>query len=690
MNKNILSFLFLFLFILSVILFPAQDSLKPRDLPANHRDWLTKEVFYLITPVEKEIFLKLQTSRERDRFIEAFWKQRDPTMGTERNEFREEHYKRFNHANTRFISAGKEGWKTDRGKIYIILGPPLTNRIFNGSDVYYPCEAWSYQGIEEFGLPHAFNLLFYQKGRIGDYILYQPGMEGPWSLLSNYHGDMTNWYESYYVLDNIEPELASMSLSLIPGDNSAQFPSLSSALLIGNIDYAAVRKIKDQYARKFLLYKDVVQVEYTANYIASDSRVQVLQDEQGIAYIHFSIEPKNLSMSSYENSIYTNLEFSGMVTDKAGKSIFQFDKQIPLRFSREQFEQMKQRPFSYSDAFPLIPGEYMFSLLLKNSVSKEFTSFETNIKIPEKNTKPKISQLLLAFNAIRPASPKDSSSPFIVGGLQLYSQPGNSFTKQDNLHVHFQMADLDEDSYQNGSLIYTFYKEDKEFDSQTYPLSRFQGSLNIIETFQLEKYPPGYYKIRVSINDGNQNEILTQQEQFEVSPIAYIPRPWVMSGYLIESRGPRTGFILGSEYLNSGEIEKAFPLLEQAFRTEPNNGEFGILFAKVRFEQKRYQDVLNILETLPESVKDNYDLSMLIGGSYQALGDFTKAIDIFKQTLDMFGVNTNLLNTLGRCYSGAGNTTEALAALDKSLEIDPNQEEIKALVQEIKKNSSDK
>jgi len=122
----------------------------------------------------------------------------------------------------------------------------------------------------------------------------------------------------------------------------------------------------------------------------------------------------------------------------------------------------------------------------------------------------------------------------------------------------------------------------------------------------------------------------------------------------------------------------------------PTNGEFGILFAKVRFEQKRYQDVLNILETLPESVKDNYDLSMLIGGSYQALGDFTKAIDTFKQTLDMFGVNTNLLNTLGRCYSSAGNTTEALATLDKSLEIDPNQEEIKALVQEIKKNSSDK
>ena len=79
--------------------------------------------------------------------------------------------------------------------MYIILGPPLTNRIFDGTDAYDPCESWSYQGVEEYGLPHAFTLLFYQKGRIGDYILYQPGMEGPWSLLSNYHGDMTNYLE---------------------------------------------------------------------------------------------------------------------------------------------------------------------------------------------------------------------------------------------------------------------------------------------------------------------------------------------------------------------------------------------------------------------------------------------------------------------------------------------------------------
>lgn len=179
--------LLIVLFLIAPFSFP--EKIKARDLPEKYRTWLEEEVPYIITSVERDVFFELKADRERDVFIQAFWKQRDPTKGTDKNEFREEHYRRIQYANRMFIGAGKPGWKTDRGKTYIILGPPMNIRPFDGNDAYYPAVLWSYQGIEGSGLPQAFNLLFYQKGRLGEYILYNPGVEGPWHLLSNFRGN---------------------------------------------------------------------------------------------------------------------------------------------------------------------------------------------------------------------------------------------------------------------------------------------------------------------------------------------------------------------------------------------------------------------------------------------------------------------------------------------------------------------
>jgi hypothetical protein len=112
---------FFILEILTSLLFPSS---KEENLSQKYKDWL-KIVSYIILPQEKEIFLKLESDRDRDIFIEAFWKQRDPTPGTPENEFKEEHYRRFLYANEHFKrGTSREGWMTDMGRIYIILGPP--------------------------------------------------------------------------------------------------------------------------------------------------------------------------------------------------------------------------------------------------------------------------------------------------------------------------------------------------------------------------------------------------------------------------------------------------------------------------------------------------------------------------------------------------------------------------------------
>ena len=188
-------------------------------LPARYQQWLTEEVAYIIAPRERDVFLGLKTDRERDIFIEAFWKQRDPSPGTERNEFKEEHYRRLEHANTVYgRSTPLPGWKTDRGRIYIILGPPKNIESYDQVTNVFPTEIWFYLGDPDLGLPTGFNVIFYKKMGTGDYVLYSPTNDGPQSLIADSMGGYRDERQAYQALKKLEPNLARQTLSLIPGE----------------------------------------------------------------------------------------------------------------------------------------------------------------------------------------------------------------------------------------------------------------------------------------------------------------------------------------------------------------------------------------------------------------------------------------------------------------------------------------
>jgi len=115
-----------------------------------YRKWLNEDVAYIITDAERAAFKNLQTDAEREQFIEQFWKRRDPTPDTERNEFKEEHYRRIAYANEHF-SAGIPGWKTDRGRIYITYGPPDEIEDHHAETARAPYQLWRYRYIEGIG-----------------------------------------------------------------------------------------------------------------------------------------------------------------------------------------------------------------------------------------------------------------------------------------------------------------------------------------------------------------------------------------------------------------------------------------------------------------------------------------------------------------------------------------------------------
>ncbi len=125
--------------LLATILIPAHAGSSSLELSERHKKWLEEEVIYIITPKEREVFLQLATEKERELFSEAFWRQRDPTPGTPANERKDEHYRRLNHANQVFgRNTPRPGWRTDQGKIYILLGEPLSTERYEGFSTVYP------------------------------------------------------------------------------------------------------------------------------------------------------------------------------------------------------------------------------------------------------------------------------------------------------------------------------------------------------------------------------------------------------------------------------------------------------------------------------------------------------------------------------------------------------------------------
>jgi GWxTD domain-containing protein len=139
-------------------------------MPRVYHRWLDEDVRWIISPDERAAFLRLSKNEERDRFVEQFWIRRDPTPGTQTNKFKEEHYRRIAYANVHFPWQAVPGWKTDRGRIYILLGPPDVIKVEaarDSGDSLKPTESWHYHSTTGSGK----DFKFFDVCDCGDYHL---------------------------------------------------------------------------------------------------------------------------------------------------------------------------------------------------------------------------------------------------------------------------------------------------------------------------------------------------------------------------------------------------------------------------------------------------------------------------------------------------------------------------------------
>jgi GWxTD domain-containing protein len=663
---------------------PPERSIK--DLPQNYRKWLEEEVVYIITPKEKEVFLKLENDRERDLFIEAFWKQRDPNPVTPENEFKKEHFRRIAYANQWFgRDSPGPGWRSAMGRIYIMLGEPNSIDRFESHTNIFPTVIWFYEGKLEYGLPNAFNVVFFKPGGDVEWKLYSPIKYGPQALLIQYAGDPADYTSAYRQLMEIEPAVASVSLSLIPGESSQAIPSPSIAseiLIQSKIPSAPREQVKDVYAENFYKYKDSVGVEYTANYIDSDFSASVIRDAAGMAFVHYLIEPRKLSLEGSGNRFYTTLQVNVLVSDPKGFPVFQDDKSIPIELNEAQIEKTRARLFSFQDLFPLVPGTYRMNVLIKNMASKEFTSAETPITVPAASG-PGIEPLVLANRITENSSYRGMNKPYLVRDVQLVPSPRNDFARSDTLHVFFQVTGMTEALRAGGSLRFTIGNDTATAYTATKALAAYTTAPDIFETIPLASLAPAIYELRVALLDPDGRELGTRESQFFISLATALPRPFVVSLPLPPSGDPLFSSILGNQLLNKKEFAEAGPLLARAYKADPASVRYAIDYCKWLFASGDPAAVLRVGEPFMEGPR-RAEFTGLLGQASQAAGDPETAIAYYQEYLARFGTNINVMNSIGECQIKLGRNAEALAILEKSLELSPNQEKIRKLVESLK------
>ena len=658
-----------------------------KGLPQRHRDWLEKEVVYIISAKERAVFLQLGNDRERDIFIDAFWKQRDPTPGMPVNETKEEHYKRIAYADEYFSrDTSRPGWMTDRGRIYIILGPPLDISRFEGESYVHPTLIWSYAGRTDYGLPSHFDIVFFRRNGAGEHVLYSPAQDGPASLLVNFRGDPTSRSEAYNQLRKFNARLAGVSLSLIPGEGlSLGQPSLASDMLIARVYGIPEKAVNTKYAEAMLKFKDVVEVDYTANYIDSDSLVSVIRDDSGLFFVHYAVQPAKLSALAHDGKASVNFALNGIVTDADGRVIFQYDKTFPLDFARGQIEDVRKTGILIQDAIPLASGLYNFSLLLKNTVSKEFTSFEKRIVVPRaRSAEFGMSPLLLGYQAKRmPAAPRQVK-PFRAGDVQISCQPGRTYAPRETLAVFFQVFGMPEEMRRTGRAEFVFERQGREFLRSEVPLKDLPA-MDVVQEFSLQTFPPDYYKLRVTLRDAQTRVAVSADADFEVSPLADIPRPWVVAKVMPPADNAMYAYLVGGQLVLAGDLDRGGELLAKAYHANPRMLDYAVAYAEWLVQKKEYARAKDILGPFSGASDKKPQALTLLGACCQALGQYREAVAFYKEYLSRVGTNLNVLNSIGQCYCELGDFENARIAWEKSLEIDPHQDGVRELLDKVKK-----
>ena len=668
-------------------------------LREDHRKWLEEDVVYIITDREEDVFLSLETLEERTRFIEVFWEKRDPYPATPANEFRDEHYARIEYAN-KYLGRDtfREGWRTDRGRYYILLGEPRERHSFDGYNEVVSSELWFYQGDVQKGLPSFFYLVFFKRHDIGEYRLYHPVVDGPQSLVRGQYtqgpGPEGN-VQAYETLQRIDAELANASLSFDPsepGDWTSGRASLGSDLLIARVEDSPRRAIRTDYADAWLRYRDRVSADYSFNFVPSRGVFGITGGPSGTPFVHFSVEidPQNFTLETDEDqtSFYTTLDISVEAVNEDDVVVLAIDRPAYLELTPTQVRDVQASPFAYQDSIPLLPGQYEFSVIVRNRAAQQFTVLETEIDTTglSEAGSPRLAGIVAGFDGtdLMEAPSPDAIRTFQVGSVRIQPAADGLFALGNVLHAFAHVMDPGEDQQLRFQLL-----ADVSGSPEGEPLAELTAAVPppgaVLARMPLDLGVGGSYWLRARLEDADGALLDQRDRRIQVSPRAGVPRAAFVyrRGFNPETPG-LLPLVRGDQYLTLSRFEDALREYEAAVASgNPQLPAARWKLAHGYIQTSRVADAAALLEPMVEQFPEVFEVASGIGFVRYFQNRFEESVTHLERALSLRTPGFGLLNVLGDAYAQVGRLDEARATFQRSLEMNPEQPFLRERLAEI-------
>ncbi len=676
------------------------------DLPERYRVWLEEEAVYIISDRERRIFRRLTSNSQRDRFIEEFWEQRDPTPGTEANEFRDEHYERIEYANNWLgRETRRPGWSTDRGRIYILLGPPREIRRYHSSQSLVPLEMWFYEADPRLGVPPFFYQIFFKKFGVGDFVQYDPTIHGPQALifLSAGHGGAFEGaaQEIYWV----DPELAQASINLVPtemADIETQVrPTLSSITLISQIDNIPNYRRDASYAERILRGEPRVETHYafSPDQLAADFHVIKLGTGDSLLNYAFYFPAPSLDYGQFDNTLYTALEVLLSATTPEGEVIASRQRIIEQEIEPDQVNAFRRGGIAFEGHLPLLPGRYNLALTVRNRITRVFYSAQEEIEIPgfvsrelgvlkpilfdrsesgtfiRPNSIPPYAYLALKFH---PLLRDDVVRGQEIGVFMQVTAPPGEAGGPDPVEINYRLLLTGE-----GEEAGVVSEGSRSLDPGQFDAT---GTATVIWKFGTAELALGSYRLEIDAARGEESARAAART-FEVTSEGGIEEPLTSYGPPIDFTGPEPVIDRGNQLLNLGEAEVAVTLLERARTQWPADNELAALCADALVATGSLEEAIGILLEValrdPTQPRWKRELSLL----YLRTGNYNRAIGFLEQVRLQEGDSIEVLNPLGEAYYFAENIERANEVWERSLAIEPDQPLISRRLRELRGES---
>jgi GWxTD domain-containing protein len=498
-----------------------------KEMESPYKKWLDEEVPYIITNEERAAFKKLDTDDEREQFIEAFWERRNPNPGSPENEFKEEYYRRIAYANEHYAS-GIPGWRTDRGRIYIMYGPPdeLDDHDSGGTYVRppeegggetstYPFEQWRYRYID--GIGTNVILEFVDPTMTGEFHLtMDPGEKD--ALLHVPNAGLT--------------DMEAMGMAS-KTDRFTRTDGMTIGTPMGGLPESMEEFTRlDLYAKiwrppevKFKDLKAVVTSKISAQLLPFDVRTDFIRvtDETVLTPITVQVAYRDLQFQNKDGVMHGVMDIYGELSSLSGRNVDTFERSLVLDVPEHEFQSFVGRNAVYQEGVPLRPGRYKLSLVMKDDLNGHMGSMEMGLVVPHFDAAKLSNSTLILADLIQPLpSSQVGTGMFVIGGTKVRPSVNRTFTRDQNLCIYMQVYNLGLDAKTHKPSLdveYDLLKDGKPLLAQAEDAAKLKEAS---QQFTLEKQmplrmlEPGKYTVQIKITDKIKNQTVSPSDTFEL------------------------------------------------------------------------------------------------------------------------------------------------------------------------------